>query len=164
MDQFEQAELLAPLLQRVGYALWQLAEAEDAAVSYFVIRISPVRGVGNATAAPILEAAAKQTFGWLIARLREAAALEPALADELQTLVTERNWLVHRAKRENRGVLHRPNEYADLSRRLDKLAEGATDLQGRLANEIEAYVRSTGVPRAGIDAEAERLRREWGYD
>jgi hypothetical protein len=47
---------------------------------------------------------------------------------------------------------------------LDKLAEDATDLQARLAKEIEAYVQSTGVARAAIDAEAERLRREWGYD
>ncbi len=155
---------LARLMEKVGFALWQLAETEDAAVLYFAIRLRPIQGVGEAAAAPTLEAAQRKSFGELVAALRKGEAVDASLADDLSRLVSERNWLVHRAKRENRGAINDPQAYARLVDRLDVLATDALALQKRLAQETESHVRSTGVSAQFIEQEAAKLRREWSYE
>lgn len=134
------------------------------AASYFVVRLRPVRGVGNEAALPILREVEKKTFGWMVKRLREANVLDAPLADDLERLVHERNWLVHHSKRENRGVLTRVADYEELLRRLDKLADDATSMVTRLGGEVNSYVRSTGVAVATIEEDADRIRRALGYD
>ncbi|HET7550447.1 MAG TPA: hypothetical protein VFK04_04105 [Gemmatimonadaceae bacterium] len=158
-----QASLLAALLQRVGYALWQAAECEDTLAHYVVTRVRSSRGIGEAGGCALLEQVRKKTFGSLLKELKKAGVLESDLEQRLGPLLDERNWLVHRAKRESRGVL---NDLAKLDRlvaRLDHLAEEATDLNQILAVRLEEYIVTAGVDRAMIDREAARLIAEWGY-
>ena len=151
------------MLQRVGYALWQAAECEDTLAHYVVVRVRSSRGIGEAAGYALLEKVHKKTFGSLLKELREAGVLESDLEQRLSPLLDERNWLVHRAKRESRGVL---NDLAKLDRlvaRLDRLAEEATDVNGIMAVRLEEFIVASGVDRAIIDREAARLIAAWGY-
>jgi ribosomal protein S13 len=164
LGQIEQRDRLAPLLQRVGYALWQLAEMEDGAASHVVIRLRSVRGIGVKAAESIIEAVEHKTLGQLLRELRDANVLEVAIANRLQALLEERNWLVHHAKRESRGVLNDAPRYEQLIARLDRIGVEATALISDLGNALVDYVRTSGVSRENIDSEATRLARSWGYD
>ncbi|HEY2852761.1 MAG TPA: hypothetical protein VGJ18_07955 [Gemmatimonadaceae bacterium] len=163
-ERLEQSQRVAHLLQRVGYALWQLAEVEYAAATHVVVRLRAVKGAGLAMAEPIEAAVHRKTFGQIVSELRDSGMLEERLALRLQALLNDRNWLVHRAKRESRGVIHDAAQYESLVSRLDRIADDALALQKDLAGELEGYVLKLGVSREYIDKEAQRLAREWGYD
>lgn len=159
-----EVSLLAALLQRVGYALWQAAECEDTLAHYVVVRVRSSRGIGEAAGHALLEQVQRKTFGSLLQELRAAGVLESDMELRLGPLLDERNWLVHRAKRESRGVL---NDLAELDRlvaRLDRLAEEATDVNQILAVRLEEFIVTAGVDRAMIDREAAGLIAAWGYD
>jgi hypothetical protein len=158
-----QAELLRELLVRVGYAVWQAAECEDTLAHYVVLRLRSVRGVGDKIGHEVLSSAQGRTFGNLLKELREATVLPSDLEGRLSKLVNERNWMVHRAKRESRGVLNDMEKLDTLIARLDAVAAEATEINSVLEHELEEFVVSAGLDRARIDAEAAALVRQWGY-
>lgn len=158
-----QAELLSELLQHVGYAFWQLSECEDTVAHLVTIRLRATVGMGEEQGEALLAAAQRRTFGSLLRELRETQVLAPELERRMLALLEERNWLVHRSKRESRGVLHRGAAFDRLVSRLQSIAEEATAVNALLAAALEAYVVQAGVDPAFIDREAERLARSWGY-
>jgi hypothetical protein len=159
-----EADQLGVLFWKIGYAIWHLAELEDAAASFYVVRLHPVQGVGLEAAKPIDDKAKKRTLGQLVRVLLAEGVFEEDFAAELLRLIKERNWLVHHSKREHRGILNRPEEYEALCHRVDRLAEDALAAQKRLAAVFEQYVRSKGVSAEVIAVEAARTRRSWGYE
>jgi hypothetical protein len=71
--------------------------------------------------------------------------------------------MVHRAKRESRGVLNDMAKLNALVARLDAVAGEATEINSLIEHELEEFVVLAGVDRARIDAEAAALVRQWGY-
>jgi hypothetical protein len=159
-----QAEALSGLLQAVGYAVWQAAECEDALASWVAIALRPTRGVGEEAAAPILDSVHRRTLGQLFRELENNAVLEPSILSRLKKLIEERNWLVHYAKRETRGVLNNPHQFDRVAGRIKRIGVEAARLQAMLGKKLEDYVHSSGVDPKEIEREAARLQAEWGYD
>jgi hypothetical protein len=157
------AGLMSALLAHVGYAFWQLSECEDAVAHLLVLRLKAERGMGEEQGMRLLAEAQRRTFGSLLHELKKASVLEATIEERLFALLTERNWLVHHAKRESRGILFRDDDFDRLVARVDAIAEEATELEKAVAASLEAFVVSTGVDRATIDREATRLARSWGY-
>lgn len=167
LDDFElrvaRSQLLIQILTRVGYAVWQAAECEDTLAHYIVIRLRSAQGIGEEAGLALLEKAQSRTFGNLLHELRTAGILSSDHEERLSKLVDERNWLVHRAKRENRGVLNDIERVDPLIARIDHIADEALALHKSLAAEIEEFVVDSGVDRSVIDVEAARLAETWGY-
>jgi len=157
------AERLPVLMQAVGFAVWQVQELENTAAHYVVVRLRAARGMGKEQG----EAASREveglTFGRLLGELTRAGVVTPALGSRLEALVNERNWLVHRARRETRGVLSSEKQFGRVLQRIRSIADQALVLLRELAPIVEDYVVSTGVDRSFIDRESERLARSWGF-
>ena len=158
------AEALGALLQAVGYALWQCAECEDSLAHLVIFRLRQSCGVGEKVGGELLAAVHGKTFGQVLREFKEQGILDVALESRLQNLVNERNWLVHRAKRENRGVLNDPAAYEQLAARISALAEDATSLNASIGSQIEEFVVAVGIDRTFIDREAQRIAESWGYN
>lgn len=158
----EAAERLAALMQQVGFALWQLQELENTAAGYIVVRLRNARGAGVERGAAISTEVERLPLGRLVSDLAQAGVVAPDLASRLKTLLDDRNWLVHRSRREHRGVLSSDAMFAGLLTRLEGIADRALALNKELASEMEEYVVGSGVSRDFIDREAERLARSWG--
>ncbi|MEO6331690.1 MAG: hypothetical protein ABIP09_03935 [Gemmatimonadaceae bacterium] len=158
-----EANLLAALLQRVGYALWQAAECEDTLAHYVVVRLRSVKGIGEVAGLELLRQAQKRTFGSLLKELRGKGVVESDIDRRLVPLLEERNWLVHHAKRESRGALRDPPRFDALVSRLDRLAEEATSINSLLGARLEEFVIQAGADPSAIDREAAKLLSEWGY-
>jgi hypothetical protein len=157
------AQALAMLMQRLGYALWQAAACEDMLAHWVVIRLRPSKGAGDIVGNQLLGKAQQRTFGQLVRELRDQNLLEQVLEQRLIAFLDERNWLVHRSKRENRGILSDLARYESLVSRLDGLAEEATSLQSLLGAELEAFVINSGVDKAYIDSQAAKILADLGY-
>src|SRR5260221_10048794 len=138
------AERLGALMQRVGFALWQLQELQYTAARYVVVRLRDARGVGAHRGAAISAEVEKLPLGKLLIELASAGVMTPDLASRLKATLGERNWLVHRSRREYRGVLSDPELYERLTLRLDRIADDALALHKELAEVTEEHVVSSG--------------------
>lgn len=162
-EELEKEVLVAQLLARVGYAVWQAAECEDSLAHYVVVRLRAARGVGAKRGRDLLEKAQSRTFGHLLKELRSSGTLPSHLIPRLEQLLEDRNWVVHRAKRESRGVYNDMARYNELTARLDEIGAEATSLNSTLEGELEEFIVQSGINRTIIDAEAAVLLKSWGY-
>jgi uncharacterized protein YutE (UPF0331/DUF86 family) len=158
----ELSERLASLMQSVGFSLWQLQELEGTVATYLVVRVQARRGTGVSHGNSLLKQAEGRTLGALLKDLAKSGVIEDRLSSDLREMLEERNWLVHRARRENRGVLSNNKLLAELVNRLQSIAERSLAIQKSLAADLEHYVLDAGVGRTGIEREADRLIHEWG--
>lgn len=161
--QFATVGLLTALLTHVGYAVWQAAECEDTVAHLVVVHLRKARGIGEPAGLRVLGKEQSRTFGSLVSELKRNGVLEESVQTRLTALADERNWLVHRAKRENRGLLHDLPNLDRVVSRIAELAHEATELNTLLGLKFEEVVLASGVPKETIDAEAEALLAEWGY-
>jgi hypothetical protein len=161
-DRADHSERLAALMQRVGFAIWQLQELETTVATYLVIRVHAQSGIGVERRDALFRAAEGRTFGSLLTELAKSGVIEKDLAVKLREVLEERNWLIHRGRRENRGMLANAKQYDSLVERLDALSDQSLELLKSLAADVERYVLDTGVSRDVIDAEADCLARSWG--
>lgn len=155
---------LEPLMQAVGFTLWQLQELENTTSSYVAVRVREAKGIGIERGQALSAEVEKLPLGKLLAELTKAKVIGTELSSELREVLEERNWLVHRARRETRGVLSDEALFSEVMTRLDHLAEHSLQLTKRLGNEVEEYVVRSGVSRDFISGEAERLARAWGFE
>ncbi|MFZ3212900.1 MAG: hypothetical protein WA188_15465 [Terriglobales bacterium] len=162
VTQFEYARRLERLMQSVGFAVWQLQELETTVAAYLVIRVQAHRGIGRTQGGALLKQAEGRTLGSLLKELASSGVLEDRLVTDLQQVLEFRNWLVHRARRENRGILVSEERLNDLMQQLESVADRSLGLLKMLGAETERYVLENGVDRAIIDCEADRLARSWG--
>jgi hypothetical protein len=63
------SERLALLMQRVGFAVWQLQELETTVATYVVVRIRAHRGMGVAPGELLMKKAEGRTLGSLLTEL-----------------------------------------------------------------------------------------------
>lgn len=150
-ERVARAELLGELLARVGYAFWQLAEWEDAVAAYPVTRLKATRGMGLGAGEALMEDARRRTFGSLVSELREAGTLESRTQARLDMLVTERNWLAHRAKRESRGIIFDDVAYRKMSLRLESISDEASSVLKLVGNQLLEYISSKGVDMSAAE-------------
>ena len=162
VDELTKANLLAELMQRVGFALWQLQELETTTATYVVLRLREARGIGRERARELVKDAEKQTFGTLLRELKHKGVLSKAAADKLFTALENRNWLVHRSRRESRGILNKPQLYMGLVERLEQIAADALALNKELAAQVKAHVLQAGISEKVLEQEADRLAKAWG--
>jgi hypothetical protein len=158
----ELSERLASLMQSVGFSLWQLQELETTVATYLVVRVHAHRGIGKVQGDSLLKQAEGRTLGALLKDLAKSGVIDDQLSIDLKEMLEQRNWLVHRACRENRGILSNAKHLTEMLDRLESLADRSLAIHKTLAADLERYVLHAGVDRAVIDREADRLTREWG--
>lgn len=158
---FEKADLLSQAMERVGFAIWQVQAAEEAAATFVVIRLKGSKGMGRTKGHSLLRGVQKRTFGALVAELQKADVLEERLVTRLRKATEERNWLVHRGRRESSGMLSKPDVYRTLMQRVDALAEQALQLQKELGDQIKQFVVASGVSEEQLNEEVAHVTKDW---
>jgi hypothetical protein len=161
-DLEEKSELLAGLTRCIGFAVWQLQELEWTMAAFIVLLLKAHRGIGQEIGERLLAAAGKRTFGSLIREAKGARLLEDKLATRLEKILDDRNWLVHRSRREHRGVLSSRSRYAALIARIEAISDEALLLLKMIAELTDQYAGKSGVSQEVIARETQRLLKEWG--
>ena len=162
MDDLEAADAIHDLMADVGHAVWSLQEVETTLATYLVLRLQGSFGMGEAKASELLSKATDRTMGSVLRELTRSGVLESGLGNRLATLAEERNWLVHRARRERRRLLIDGRERQELSARCGRIADDALALLHDVAAALEDHVVASGVSREWIERESEKRARELG--
>jgi hypothetical protein len=162
VDYGDKSELLETLTQRIAFAVWQLQELEWAIAAFIVLMLKAHRGIGMEIGEQLLASAGKRTFGSLIKEAQGASLLEDKLANRFEKILNDRNWLIHRSRREHRGILSSRSRCNALASQIDAISTEALQLFKIIAELTEQYVKKSGIPQEIIEREAQRLLHEWG--
>ena len=148
IDRFEQAAMLDAVAGQIGHVVWALQHLEWMLSRYAVMVQPQIRGIGLTAAAPILAKAEKKTFGASLRGLVGAKHIEGELATRLAAIVEERNWIVHRSRDDNRGIINSRQRCAALLDRLERANAECADLQHEVLGLMTGLAEKTGVPQA----------------
>ncbi len=162
MDRIQKENRLAMIMKEFGFAVWQLQELEWALASLLVLRVKAKRGIGKDDMGNLFSAVEKRTFGSLLKELCATGVLKADFAKRLETILADRNWLIHRSRHESRGVLTSPVKFATLITKIRAISNEALFLLKHIGQIAEEYVIQSGVSMDFIDREAERLLIQWG--
>ncbi|HEY6803300.1 MAG TPA: hypothetical protein VI306_06955 [Pyrinomonadaceae bacterium] len=167
MDPFsyrlEAADHLNLILNRIGFALWQIQELESVAANYFVLLIQAQKGMGLEAGNLLIEKAKKKTFGATVRRLAEAGLLTSQLERRLNDLLAERNWLVHGSREASRSAPYNDAAVTRLLDRIDGIAEQSLALLREIGELVEAFAKKHGTTEEYIAETSKHLLDEWRY-
>lgn len=162
MDEIEAANAIHDLMADIGHAVWALQEVETTLATYLVLRLHGSFGMGEVKAEELLRKATDRTMGSVLREFTRSGVLESGLGERLATLAEERNWLVHRARRENRRLLVDVQERRQLSNHCERISDEALALLHDVAEAIERHVVAAGVSKEWIDKESLTRARDLG--
>jgi hypothetical protein len=160
-EKIADANRLKNIAERVGFALWQLQELERVSAQYFVLIAQAKRGMGFEAGAELTNKALGKTFGKTISNLVKSGLLSTGLEQKFQSLLEERNWLVHNSRASSRNAVYNEVAYNELVFRLDTLAEQALSLLKEIGQLALLYVKKHGVSQAEIDEVSAQTLHDW---
>ena len=160
-QRFEDADRLAVITQRVGFALWQIQELEGVAAQFFVLLTQATSGMGAEAGNLLVAKAQRNTFGATVGRIAKAGLLDADLERRLRALLKERNWLVHKSRCESRNAVRVDAAARKLVDRVDAMAEESNAILKCIGELAEQHVLSRRVSSGRIDEIAARLLNEW---
>lgn len=155
------ADRLAAVTQRIGFTLWQIQELEGCAAQYFVLIAQAKPGMGLEAGNALVDKALGKTFGQTIHQLTKDGLLSAELERRFVSLLNERNWLVHKSKRESRDAIHSNAAMMKIVNRLEDMAVESGELLRQVGSLTEKYVLSVGIAPSQIDEITTRLLDQW---
>jgi len=161
MQQMQKANRLKEITQRIGFAIWQLQELEGVSAQYFVLLGQAKKGMGEAAGNDLVKKAKKKTFGRTIQNLKKKGLLSTELESRFLKILSERNWLVHRSRSENRDAVHSDIAMQRLMSRIDAMADESLALLKEIVSLSIAYVKKHDVNEDFIYKKAEELLNQW---
>ncbi len=163
-DILKRAERLAEINRNVGATLWELQELESSCAKCFFLIAQATVGMGEEAGDQLLNKALGKTFGRTIYLFKEEEILPADLVRKLESLLKDRNWLVHSSRLDSRGAIYSDGKTTDLVTRLKGIADLSTETHGEIATLAENFVQKAGVPLTDIDRIAQDLLEQWHND
>lgn len=160
-DLFQQAERLAAVTQKVGFTLWQIQELEGCAAQYFVLLAQATPRMGLDAGNALVDKALGKTFGQTIHQLAKAGLLSAELEQRFTSLLGERNWLVHKSRRESRDAIYSDSAMMRLINRLEAMEEESRALLRQIGGLTEKHVLGVGITPRQVDEITARLLEQW---
>ena len=87
----------------------------------------------------------KHTLGQLFKEVKDCEILPKDLDDRINGFIDERNWLVHRSRRENEKDVFNQEKFEKLVNRLTYLSDEALSLAKMFQEKSESYIISKGL-------------------
>lgn len=148
------------LRNAIGKALWEIQGVEQMLAKYHAI-------VFKLDDAPGLEEIGKQfdenfnhTAGRLVGLIKQADGKNEIAAEELENFVTERNWLVHKLRREDYLALTEEQGFLKVIERVQAIDKKSEELMLMFHNKLIGYFVGLGTPRELIEQEQAKALQE----
>lgn len=160
-QQLQKANRLAGISQKIGFTLWQLQELEGIAAQCFVLLAQAEKGMGVAAGNALVDTAQRKTFGSTVHKFQKAGLLNAEVERRFDSLLAERNWLVHNSRATSRNAVHKDEAAKKLGHRLDDIASEALALMKELGAIAERFVCQHGISAQDIDLMSRQLLEQW---
>ncbi|QOC22231.1 hypothetical protein IC757_14605 [Wenzhouxiangella sp. AB-CW3] len=160
-EKLARAERLEVICQRAGFALWQLQSLEASSAQAFVLMAKAKRGMGEKMGSKLLGSALKNTFGKTVHSMRRKGVISGELEQRFESILKERNWLVHRSRVDSEQAIVDTQAFEALHARIDQIAEESHSLMKALADMAVDFTLRSGVPKERIQIEERELLKRW---
>lgn len=161
LEQLIVSERLSAISQEIGFTLWQIQELENVLAHYFVLVTKATKGMGLEAGNTLIADAQSKTFGTIISQIIKAGLLSQGLESRFKTLLSERNWLVHKSRITSRSAVHSDTSMNDLVKRLHNIAEESLMLIKDLSALVAQHVKEHGVTDKQIQENARKILEKW---
>jgi hypothetical protein len=158
------AEELAEFARLVGYAVLQSQALEETLALHLVMVHKADAKAARRDVETMFAKAEKQTLGQLFRAIQDKGKRPSDLLSRLEHFVGERNWLIHRSRRENRRNLRSDAMRSQLIARITAVANEALSLMTTFQELTEAHLIARGEDRAKMQARADEIYRGWASD
>ncbi|MGF6153830.1 hypothetical protein [Pseudomonas fluorescens] len=160
-EQPHQADRLYAVTQQVGFTLWQIQGLESAAAQYYVLTVQAKSGMGTEPGQALVDKAQNKTFGATITQLVKTKHLPHDILARFQTLLTERNWLVHSSRSSSRDAIHNDQAFQEMIGRLESIASEAELLLKEVRKNTEEFVKRNSISKERIEELTAQLLKSW---
>jgi hypothetical protein len=146
---------------RIGYAVWQLQTVEDTLVAHHVMLYEVEVGCEQHAFETAIDRRRGQTLGTLLKLPGFETSLSVEIRGRLISLLAERNWLLHRSRREVHVELNTEAGASSVLARISAIGDDATILAKSVQRATEAGLAKKGISPEQITRNADAILRAW---
>ncbi|MEW6313589.1 MAG: hypothetical protein AB1513_06020 [Pseudomonadota bacterium] len=150
------------LQNAIGKALWEIQGVEQMLAKYHAI-VFQLDSEPTLTAAEIekqFEENFNHTVGRLVGLIKKADGGNGIAVEELENFVSERNWLVHKFRREVYLSLTTDDAFEKVITRVQALDRKSSELIDMFHNKLIQYFVGLGTPKELIETEQAKVLHE----
>lgn len=149
----------------VGHTVWQLQLLEDVIGAHLALLHDLQPGCSHEAVQAAVARYRKLTFGQLLGALDKALGasrtLSAPIRARLEAVKEERNWLVHRSRRDAHVDVYTADGTTRVLARIDTLHASASDLMRDITADTQAGLQARGLDVLRIVATADDVARSW---
>jgi hypothetical protein len=158
------AEELSELTRLVGYAVLQIQVLEETLQVHLVLVHKADAKAARRDVETMFAKTSKHNLGWLFRDIQDTGKSPSDLLSRLEHFVDERNWLIHRSRRENPRNIRSDAKRSQLIARITAVVNEALSLMTTFQELTEAHLIARGVDRAKMQARTAEIYREWNTE
>jgi hypothetical protein len=162
LDNFDaKADRLAAVIQRIGFCIWQLQDLEGSAARFLVLMTQLTPLTSEEEGAALVERASGRTFGATLRGIAQADLLPDDIQGRFNTLLSERNWLVHNSRATSRDAIPSDTSALGLIERIDAISSEALALHREIDSLFNTVAENNGLSAESIEQAAQELLHIW---
>lgn len=147
----------------VGFCLMQIQSFELNIENYLAIVHKLEVNMAREEAEKIFEKCGKMTLGQLFKEIDKNEEIPQKLHDRLTNFINERNWLVHKCRKENEASLYNPEKFPLILLRIERISEESLKLSKYFSSQSEEYMlRNNIISKEELDNYTQRILDSWG--
>lgn len=131
--------------ERVGFCLLQIQSFEMTIEHYLAQTHKLEKNMSFEEVESIYDKLGKLTIGNLFKEILKCEVLPKDLEDRVNAFIKERNWLVHRCRKENEGDIYNESKFRLLYQRVADLSEESLALGKLFLEKSEKYILENGI-------------------
>lgn len=105
--------------------------------------------------------ALSKPFGATLREAAEANVFSGSLQTRFKEILSERNWLIHKSRLDNRAAFYSDSAAHDLIQRIDKISAGVRELMVEIDKLIDSDAIESGIDLAEIGRRTDEMLSTW---
>ena len=153
------------LYTAIGKNIWKIQHLENIVATFTsMVILQKRRNQSKKTSEEyckrVLEKQKKQTLGPMIRTAKEQGTIPPELAKQFQTLLQERNWIVHNCVSSDMFSLRSQSKKKELLNRLENCSDLVFELMSSMAKLHEQWFSGLGYDMNVVQQRAKKLLKD----
>lgn len=154
-------EIINEICYQIGFATWQLQDLERNLAYYYVLVLNSNEGMGFENAKVPLEKSLKKPLGQSLDSLNNANLIPTEFKKRFQSLLDERNWLVHRSRADNRNIFDSRLVYESFLNRMQLIKNETLSLSNIVEKFVSTYLEQQNFIIDNVDELTQEILDGW---
>ena len=160
-DQLRKSARLRAFCDRIGFAVWQLQDLETVCAKYLMLRTCIKEGVTEGDYDDLVAKALSKPFGATLRAAAEANVFSEPLQSRFKHVLSERNWLIHKSRLDNRAAFSSDSAAHALIQRIDQISSTVRELMLEIDALIDSDAMESGIDLSELGQRTDEMLSTW---